>query len=173
MLLNRNSDFCKKTWISPNFGRSQHLPSHNCCSINHHFGWSINRIHQYCQIFVNLNKFNFFCFMNETISTWTSVQCTEWSKTSSALYKSASRPQFLYKACLRLAYVQNWGLEALLDKPRWFDHFVHCIGFLYFRGKLHVTGQQSYKARRLNKALQASSFEEGCVISIIAEYCFV
>ena len=43
------------------------------------------------------------------------------------------RPQFLYKAHLWLAIVQNWGLEALLNKPRWFDHFVHCcIGFLYW-----------------------------------------
>ena len=56
-------------------------------------------------------------------------QCTKW-------------PQILYKACLRLVYVQNWSLEALLYKPRWFDHFVHCIGFLYFRGKRHLTSQQ-------------------------------
>ena len=49
-----------------------------------------------------------------------------------------------YKAYLRLAYVQNWGLEALLYKPCWYDHFVHCIGFLYFRGKLHETSQQIY-----------------------------
>ena len=46
-------------------------------------------------------------------------------KNSSALYKSASRPQFLYKA-------------------RFLIILYNCIEFLYFLGKLYVTSQQIY-----------------------------
>ena len=53
---------------------------------------------------------------------------------SSAVYKKIS-------AAVASSFV---GLEALLYKPCWFDHFVHCIVSFFFRGKLHVTSQQIY-----------------------------
>ena len=46
--------------------------------------------------------------------------------------------------CIGETFYNNWGLEALLYKPCWFDHFVHCIWFLYFRGKRNLTNQQIY-----------------------------
>ena len=52
-------------------------------------------------------------------------------------------------SCTRLACGSPmYKIEALLFKPCWLDHFVHCIGFLYFRGKLHVTSQQIYSSGR-------------------------
>ena len=52
-----------------------------------------------------------------------------------------------------LCNVQNdqkpaWSCtKVLLDLnscTRWFDNFLHCIGFLYFRRKVHMTSQQIY-----------------------------
>ena len=44
---------------------------------------------------------------NIKISAKFLCSCTKWSKTSSALYRNASWTQFLYKACLWLAFVQE------------------------------------------------------------------
>ena len=50
-----------------------------------------------------------------------------------ALYKN---PMQMYKMIKnQLGVVQKRFSTSIL---------VHCIGFLYIRGKLHVTGQQSY-----------------------------
>ena len=61
--------------MSPVFIDTQRLSYDNYGSKNDRFGWPLNRRYEKCQIFANLNDFNFFCFLNETVSFWTRVQC--------------------------------------------------------------------------------------------------
>ena len=70
----------KKRWISPIFYDLQELSCHDYGSINDPFGWSLNRRYGNCIFFANLNNFDIFCFLNETISFWTSVPGREHSK---------------------------------------------------------------------------------------------
>ena len=55
-------------------------------------------------------------------------------------------------------YLQN----LLSYKPRLFDHFVHCIGLLYFRGKKHL---KNNKYTVINKKTHRAVFET-CVFRI-------
>ena len=62
------------------------------------------------------------------------------------LYKMIQPARLVQKCFSTSILVQGSPAAHLCTKlkSRWFDHFVHCIGFLYFRGKLHVTSQQIY-----------------------------
>ena len=65
--------------MSPVFIDTQRLSYDNYGSKNDRFGWPLNRRYEKCQIFANLNDFNFFCFLNETVSFWTRVQGGSWT----------------------------------------------------------------------------------------------
>ena len=63
--------------MSPVFIDTQRLSYDNYGSKNDRFGWPLNRRYEKCKIFANLNDFNFFCFLNETVSFWTRVRSKE------------------------------------------------------------------------------------------------
>ena len=66
--------FLLKTDFSLVFDESHRLSGRFYGSKNDIFGWPMNRRYENCPTLANLNNFDIFCFLNETISIWTSVQ---------------------------------------------------------------------------------------------------
>ena len=67
--------FLLKTDSSLVFDESHRLSGGFYGSENDKFGWPMNRRYENCPTLGNLNNFDIFCFLNETISIWT---CVPW-----------------------------------------------------------------------------------------------
>ena len=74
----------------------------------------------------------FYCPIPKFANPWNLVH----HQLSPRSFFKESKKILLYRACLRLAIVQYWGLEAPLYKPCWLDCFVLLIG-LFFTSAIH------------------------------------